>query len=189
MLEYVARTAPRESFRHSLGDDASEVARLVPELRSIYRDIPTPIQLPPEQQRRFLFNAFRSYVERASRVTPLIIVFEDLHWADEPTLLLLQHVSQIVSTTPVFVICTYRDVGLEATRPFAGALETLVRHKLAARMPLRRLPLGGVKGMLAALGGQAPPAPLVEAVFAETDGNPFFVEEVFHYLAEEGKLF
>ena len=70
-----------------------------------------------------------------------------------------------------------------------GALETLVRHKQAARLLLRRLPLSGVKGMLAALGGQPPPAPLVHAIFEETDGNPFFVEEVFRYLSEEGKLF
>jgi len=189
MLEYIARMAPREGFRHSLGDDASEVARLMPELRTLYPDIPPPIQLPPEQQRRFLFNAFRSYVERASRVTPVVVVFEDLHWADEPTLLLLQHFSQIISTSPVLVICTYRDVDLEATRPFAGALETLLRHKMATRLPLRRLSLGGVRGMLAALAGQSPPAPLVNAIFEETDGNPFFVEEVFRYLAEEGKLF
>ncbi len=189
MLEYIARMAPREGFRHSLGDDAPEVARLMPELRTIYPDIPPATQLPPEQQRRFLFNAFRSYVERAARVTPVVVVFEDLHWADEPTLLLLQHQAQTISTTPMLVICTYRDVGLDATRPFAGALETLVRHKLAARLPLRRLPLGGVKDMLTALGGQSPPTPLVNAIFEETDGNPFFVEEVFRYLAEEGKIF
>jgi DNA-binding winged helix-turn-helix (wHTH) protein/tetratricopeptide (TPR) repeat protein len=189
ILEYTSRMAPREGFRLTLGDDAPEVARLVPELRNIYPDIPPAIQLPPEQQRRFLFNAIRSYVERAARLTPFVVVFEDMHWADEPTLLLLQHHAQTISTSPVLVICTYRDVGLEATRPFAAALETLVRHKQAARLPLRRLPLGGVKGMLAALGGQAPPAPLVETIFEETDGNPFFVEEVFRYLAEEGKLF
>jgi tetratricopeptide (TPR) repeat protein len=189
ILEYTARMAPREGFRHSLGDDAPEVARLVPELGTIYPDIPPAIQLPPEQQRRFLFNAFRSYLERDCRVTPLVVVFEDLHWADEPTLLLLQHLAQTISTMPILAICTYRDVGLEATRPFAGSLETLVRHKLAKRLPLRRLPLGGVKGMLAALGGQSPPAPLVCAIFEETDGNPFFVEEVFRYLTEEGKLF
>jgi DNA-binding winged helix-turn-helix (wHTH) protein/tetratricopeptide (TPR) repeat protein len=189
VLEYISRMAPREGFRQSLGDDAPEVARLMPELRTIYPDIPLAAQLPPEQQRRSLFNAFRSYVERASRVTPVVVVFEDLHWADEPTLLLLQHLAQTISTAPMFMVCTYRDAGLDATRPFAGALETLVRHKQAARLLLRRLPLSGVKGMLAALGGQPPPEPLVHAIFEETDGNPFFVEEVFRYLSEEGKLF
>ena len=189
MLEYIARMAPRESLRHSLGDDAPEVARLMPELRNMYPDIPPAIQLPPEQQRRFLFNAFRSYVERAARVMPVVVVFEDLHWADEPTLLLLQHHAQTLSTTPMLVLCTYRDVELEATRPFAKTLETLVRQKQATRMPLRRLPQAGVKSMLAALSGQTPPPSLARVIFEETEGNPFFVEEVFRHLAEEGKLF
>jgi serine/threonine protein kinase/tetratricopeptide (TPR) repeat protein len=189
MLEYIKRVAPREGLRYSLGDHAPEVARLMPELRTMYPDIPPAIQLPPEQQRRFLFNAFRSFVERAASVTPLVVVFEDLHWADEPTLHLLQHHAQTLSTTPMLAICTYRDLELEVTRPFARTLEALVRERQAVRMPLRRLPQGGVKAMLAALSGQVPPPPLVRAIFDETDGNPFFVEEVFRHLAEEGKLF
>jgi serine/threonine protein kinase/tetratricopeptide (TPR) repeat protein len=189
MLEYITRMAPREGLRFSLGDDAPEVARLMPELRNMYPDIPPALQLPPEQQRRFLFNAFRSYVERAARVTPVVVVLEDLHWADEPTLLLLQHHAQTLPTTPMLVICTYRDVELEVTRPFAKTLETLLREKQAVRMPLRRLRLDGVTNMLAAMSGQSPPATLVRAIFEETEGNPFFVEEVFRHLSEEGKLF
>jgi hypothetical protein len=53
MLEYSARSIPRESFRHAIGDAAPEVAKLIPELRRMYSDIPPPIELPPEQQRRF----------------------------------------------------------------------------------------------------------------------------------------
>jgi len=189
MLESITRRSPRESLRLSLGDEAPEVARLIPELRNMYPDIPPAIQLPPEQQRRFLFNAFRSYVERAARVTPVVVVFEDLHWADEPTLLLLQHHAQTLSTTPMLVICTYRDAELDASRPFAATLETLVRKKQATRMPLRHLPADGVSDMLAVMSGQAPPPSLVRVIFEETEGNPFFVEEVFRHLSEEGKLF
>ncbi len=189
MLDYILRMAPRESLRHSLGDHASEVARLFPELREMYPEIPPPIQLPPEQQRRYLFNAFRSFVERAACTTPLVVVFEDLHWADETTLQLLHHHAQSLSTTPMLVICTYRDMELDATHPFARTLETLMRKKLAARLPLRRLPMGEVGEMLAALSGQTPPAFLVHVIFEETEGNPFFVEEVFRHLAEEGRLF
>lgn len=189
VLEYIMRMAPREGLRYSLGDHAPEVARLMPELRNMYPDIPAPVQLPPEQQRRFLFNAFRSFVERAAIVTPLAVVFEDLQWADEPTLHLLQHHAQTLPSTPMLAICTYRDVELGMARPFARTLEALLREHLAVRLHLRRLPQAGVKGMLAALGGEAPPPALVRAIFEETDGNPFFVEEVFRHLAEEGKLF
>src|SRR5262249_40661497 len=189
MLEYGARALPRESFRYALGEAAPEVAKLMPELRRIYADIPAPIELPPEQQRRFLFNAYREFVERAARLTPCIAVFEDLHWADDSTLLLLEHLAKTVSTMPVLLIGTYRDVELDVTRPFAKTLESLLRQKLASRMPLRRLPLVGVEAMLAALSGQARSHSLAKIIFDETEGNPFFVEEVYQHLAEEGKLF
>ena len=189
MLEHTARVAPKETFRLALGDAASEVAKLMPELRRMYPDIPPPIQLPPEQQRRFLFNAYREFIERAAKVTPIVHVFEDLHWADEPTLLLLQHLGPMLSTTPMLVIGTYRDVELDVNRPFAKTLETLLRQKQATRMTLRRLPLGGVGSMLAAMSGQTPPPSLARVVFEQTEGNPFFVEEVFRHLSEEGRLF
>ena len=124
----------------ALGDSAPEVAKLLPELRRIFPDILPPIELPPEQQRRFLFNAYRDFVDRSCRVSPVAVVLEDLHWADEPTLLLLQHLVQTVATMPILIIGTYRDVELEVTRPFVKTLETLLRQQLATRITLRRLP-------------------------------------------------
>jgi predicted ATPase/serine/threonine protein kinase len=189
MLEHTARVAPKEGFRLALGDAASEIAKLMPELRQMYLDIPAAIQLPPEQQRRYLFNAYRAYIERGAKSTPVILVFEDLHWADEPTLLLLQHVAQTLSTTPLLVIGTHREAEAEVTRPFAKTLETLLRQKRATRISLRRLAVEGVESLLMAMSGQQPPPSLARVVFEETEGNPFFVEEVFRHLSEEGRLF
>ena len=189
MLEYTARAAPRESFRHTLGDAAPEVAKLMPELRRIYSNIPPPIELPPEQQRRFLFNAYREFVERAARVTPIVAVFEDLHWADEPTLLLFKHLAQGAATMPMLMIGTYRDLELDVNRPFAEMLENLIREKLATRMSLRRLGLPDVQAILGALSGKVSPASFARIAFDATEGNPFFVEEVFRHLSEEGRLF
>jgi tetratricopeptide (TPR) repeat protein len=189
MLEYAGRALPRDAFRFMLGDSAPEVARLMPELRRMFPEIPPPIELPPELQRRFMFNAYREFVGRGARATAFVAVFEDLHWADEPTVLLLQHLAQTFSTLPALMVGTYRDVELDVARPFARTLDTLLREKLATRIPLRRLPVGGVEAMLGALSGQAPPASLVRIVFDETEGNPFFVEEVFRHLADEGRLF
>jgi tetratricopeptide (TPR) repeat protein len=113
----------------------------------------------------------------------------NLQWADEPTLLLLQHLAQAVAGLPMLMIGTYRDVDLKAGRPCARMLESLTRQKLGMRILLRRLPVAGVEQMLAALSLQQPPRSLARVVFEETEGNPFFVEEVFRHLAEEGKLF
>lgn len=189
VLEQVVQLAPHAPLRVGLGDDAPEIAKLLPELRNIYPELPPAIQLPPEQQRRFLFNAVRSWMQRSVKVTPAVVVYEDLHWADEPTLLLLQHIAQTLPTMGMLIICTYRDVELDVNRPFARTLETLLRQKQATRMALRRLPVSGVEAMLAAMSGQKPPPSLARVVFAETEGNPYFVEEVFRHLAEEGKLF
>ncbi|MEE9285802.1 MAG: tetratricopeptide repeat protein, partial [Dehalococcoidia bacterium] len=90
---------------------------------------------------------------------------------------------------PVLIIGTYRDVELDVARPLAQTLEELLRQRLAHRIALRRLPQDSVSAMLRALSGQEPPKPLVDAVYSETEGNPFFVEEVFQHLAEEGRLF
>ena len=62
MLEHTARVTPREAFRRTLGDSAPEVAKLMPELRLMYSDIPPALELPPEQQRRWMFNAYREFI-------------------------------------------------------------------------------------------------------------------------------
>ena len=189
MLEAAARIIPPPALRETLGDAAPEVAKLMPELRRLFPDIPPPLELPPEQERHYLFNSVREFLARAARAQPLLLLLDDLHWADDSTLLLLQHIAQQLREVPVLILGTYRDVELDVGRPLARALEGLLRQRLAHRIALRRLPQDDVAAMLRALSGQEPPAPLVQAVYAETEGNPFFVEEVFEHLAEEGKLF
>src|SRR5688572_17242840 len=190
MLEYSARVVPPAALKHALGDSAAEVAKLMPELRQMFPDIPPALDVPAEQQRRLLFNAYRDFVERSCRMAPIVTVLEDLHWADDSSLQLLMHLAPALSSWPLLVIGTYRDVELDVTRPFAKVLETLVRQRLASRMALRRLPAEGVSELLSVMsGGRAAPASLSRIIFNETEGNPFFVEEVFQHLKEEGRLF
>jgi len=188
-LEHAVRVVPHAALREAMGEAAPEVARLMPELRRVFPDIPAPIELPPEQQRRYLFNGFLEFVERSSRVQPTVLLLDDLHWADESTLLLLQHIAQRLRTIPLLIVGTYRDVDLDVALPFAKVLEVLLRKRLAHRLTLRRLSEEGLAEMLEALAGQAPPSSLVAAIYHETEGNPFFVEEVFQHLSDEGKLF
>ncbi|MEE9284316.1 MAG: AAA family ATPase, partial [Dehalococcoidia bacterium] len=189
MVEAGARLFPPETFRDALGESAPEVAKLMPELHRIFPDIPSPPELPPEQERRYLFNGMREFIARTGRTQALLLVLDDLHWADDSTLLLLQHIAQQLHEMPVLILGTYRNVELDVARPLARTLEELLRQRLAHRIALRRLPQDAVSAMLRALSGQEPPKPLVDAVYGETEGNPFFVEEVFQHLAEEGKLF
>jgi class 3 adenylate cyclase/tetratricopeptide (TPR) repeat protein len=189
ILEAAARVVPPEALRETLGDAAPEVAKLMPELRHLFPDIPPPLELPPEQERRYLFNCMLEFIQRSGRAQPLLLILEDLHWGDDSTLLLLQHIAQRLSEMPVLLLGTYRDVELDVARPLARALRDLTRQRLAHDLTLKRLPEAEVSAMLRALSGQEPPAPLVRAIYRETEGNPFFVEEVYKHLSEEGNLF
>ena len=175
-------------LRETLGDAAPEVARLVPELRRLFPDIPPPLELPPEQQRHHHCRNVAEFLERVSRASSTVLLLDDLQWADTAPLLLLQHLAPLLGRLPVLVLGTYRNVELEVNRPFAATLETLNRKRLAQRLHLQRLPESGVASMLAALGGPLPPTALVAGIYRETEGNPFFVEEVFQHLHEEGSL-
>lgn len=189
LLEGASREVDPKTFRAALGDAAGEVAKVMPQLRHMFDDVPAPLELPPEQERRYLFNSIRDFVVRAAAQRPLVVLLDDLQWADESSLLLLQHVAQTLEEIPVLILGTYPDVELDVHRPLATALETLVRRRQAHRMVLRRLSAEGVAAMLTKLKGEPPPAELVQAIYRETDGNPFFVEEVFRHLSEEGLLF
>lgn len=189
IVETARALSTPDAFRQTLGDSAAEVARVVPELRRIYPDIPAPLELPPEQERHYLLNSLRAFVERSAQNTPLLVVIDDLHWSDESSLLLLRHIAERVSEVSVLMIGTYRDVELDVRRPLAGALEDLLRRRLAQRVSLKRLPEEGVESMLQVLSLQEPPPSLVKVIYEETEGNPFFIEEVYRHLVEEGKLF
>jgi hypothetical protein len=147
------------------------------------------MDMPPEQQRQYFFSRYREFNERAARANPIVALVDDLHWADEASLLLLANLATYVDTIPILIIGTYRDVDLEVNRPFARTLEDLTRQRRAHRITLRRLSKESTGDLLQALAGSTPPAGLVTLLHHETEGNPFFVEEVFRHLSEEGRLF
>jgi predicted ATPase/class 3 adenylate cyclase len=188
-LEEAARRASPEAFRQALGENASEIAKLMPELRVRYADIPEPVSLPPEQERRYLLHGIAEFIERNARATPLMLVFEDLHWADESTMLLVRLLAQRVAQVPVFAVGTYRHTDLKPGGPLAAALPELLRQRLAEEILLGRLTQEGVASLLEGRAASRPPAQLVAVIYAETEGNPFFVEEVFRHLHAAGKLF
>ena len=189
ILEQMVREIPADVLREALGDAAPDLVRLAPEIHRVVDDIPPPAELTPEQQRRVLFNAVLDLFRRLGARQPVVLLLDDLHWADEATLGLLQHVAPHLAGIRLLAVGTYRDVELDVGKPFEKAMAVLVRQKQAERLRLRRLPREAVAELLTALGGSEPPRTLVQVVFHETEGNPFFVGEVFQHLSEEGKLF
>jgi tetratricopeptide (TPR) repeat protein len=185
MLAQAART---DDFRRALGENAAELAQIAPSLRRVFPDIPQPMELPPAQKRRYLFQSFSEALGRAAQSRSQLGILEDLQWADESTLALLIHLANRVAQLPVVIIGTYRDGYSEQNSALVRTLEELIR------MGIRPLKLGGlsrdsVEQMLGGLSNQQAPDRLVNLIFEESQGYPFFVEEVYRHLAEEGKVF
>src|SRR6202011_5784703 len=124
----------------------------------------------------------------AARTRARLFVLEDLHWADESTLALLIHLANRIAQLPVVIVGTYRSGYSDSNPALVRTLEELIR------MGVRPQKLGGlskdaVAQMLYVLSQRQAPANLVSLIFEESQGYPFFVEEVYRHLVEEGKLF
>jgi tetratricopeptide (TPR) repeat protein len=184
----LAQASSVEQFRTMAADDAAELARIAPALRRVFPELLAPAELPTQQQRRRLFQGLFDFIARISRNQPLLLLVDDIHWADESTLAMLNFLARRVEHVPVLVVANYRDEGLDATRPLNRTLEELIRLGIDP-IKLAGLPRESVTEMLASLSRRQPPDHLVTLIFEETQGNPFFVEEVFNHLVEEGKLY
>jgi DNA-binding CsgD family transcriptional regulator len=190
-LQQYSRTCSSTELRGQLGEFGPEIALLLPELRRRFPDLPEAAPIDPDSQRYLLFEGVSSLLRSIARgpAAGLLLCLEDIHWADASTLLLLEHVARQPATAPLLIIASYRDTELEVGRPLAHTLENLTRQELSQRIDLRRLSKEEVAALLAARGQSSPPASLLQSVFAETEGNPFFVQEVLEYLAGSGRLF
>ncbi|HVD81341.1 MAG TPA: AAA family ATPase [Propionibacteriaceae bacterium] len=176
------------ALRQSLGDVAAEIARIAPALRRVFPDIPPPVELPPELARRYVWNSLGEFMGRAAEGQPLLLVLEDLHWADESTVLLTEYLAPLLPEMSLLVLGTYRDIEVDLDHPLARVIGQLARRYLVERVSLRRLSYDGVRAILQALAGQVAPEQLVRLIDRETEGNPFFIEEVYLHLVESGVL-
>jgi class 3 adenylate cyclase/tetratricopeptide (TPR) repeat protein len=185
-----AINSPRSSvaLREALGDLAPEIARIAPALRRAFPEIPPAVELPAELARRYVWNSFGEFMGRAAQRQPLLLVLEDLHWAGESTLLLTEYLAPLLPDMPVLVLGTYRDDEVDLQHLLARVIGQLGRRHLVEQVSLRRLSFDGVRAMLQALAGQPAPEQLARVIDRETEGNPFFVEEVYLHLVESGVL-
>src|ERR1700737_4952756 len=184
----LAQAASLDDFRRQMGDNAGELAQLAPSLRRVFPDIPQPMELPPAQKRRYLFQSFSDALGRAARTRSYLYILEDLHWADESSLALLIHLANRVTQLPVVIIGTYRDGYSDNNQALVITQEELIW------LDIRPLKLGGLSKdagaqMLHGLSQRHVPESLVSAIFDESQGNPFFVEELYRHLLEDGKPF
>ena len=177
---YIAATSPAV-LRAQLGAHGAELARLVPGLARRVPDL-EPAGDDSEGERFRLFEAAGTLLANASRAWPVVLVLEDLHWMDKPTALMLTHVVRSLQAERVLIVGTYRDT--DVGEPLAGALADLRRERALERLRLGSLHRGEVATMISVWLGRAPPTHFAHAVHRETEGNPFFIEEVLRHLLD-----
>ncbi len=187
MRTYVLAREP-DGLRKDLGSGAIEVARIVSEVRERVGIEPTPSTGDAEEERWRLFQAVAGFLRNAATVHPIVVVLEDLHWADRGTLDLLLHVARNLQGARLVIIGTYRDVEVDRSHPLSAALAELRRIGSFSRVLLRGLTADEVQRMMGGITGQEVRWSFAEAVHRQTEGNPLFVQEVLRYLVEEGLI-
>jgi class 3 adenylate cyclase len=190
-LSAYARTLDPRTLRSQLGAAAPDLAQLVPDIQAALPDLPAPAPTEPEQARFRLFGGVAAFLIGVASVRPLLLVLDDLHWADKPSLLLLQFLVRQLGTARLLVLGTYRDTELDRTHPLADVRTSLRRDAAVERVALRGLSSPEVMTLLEARAGHALDAPgraLAAALQRETEGNPFFVQETLRHLADTGGI-
>jgi ABC-type oligopeptide transport system substrate-binding subunit len=161
---------------------------LAPELRVRYPDVPPDPPLDPQAEQQRLFESLLVFFTGLSEGAPLLLVLEDAHWADSGTLSLLRHLARHTRQGRVMIVATYREVELDEARPLHEVLLDLQRERLATRLKLPRLDREGTEELLAVLFDEEITPEFLEGIYRETEGNPFFIEEVCKALVESGTL-
>ena len=182
------RSCEVDGLRQALGPGAPALARIVPEIRAILPNAPSAPPLSPTEERLRLYEALTQFLLAIASHNPVLLVLDDLHWADRDSLGLLHSLARFVPRSRLLVVGAYRDEELARGHPLTELLAGLHRDAVYQHVVVRGLTKEEVGEYLAHWAGQALPVGLVEAIYAQTDGNPFYVREVFRHLLDERKI-
>ncbi len=186
-LDQLVRSTDAAMLRAALGSEGGELARLLPDLAQRVGGLPAPVAADPDTERHRLHSAVADLLAAVGRRAPLVVVIEDGHWADTPTLLLLRHLARSASDARALVITTFRDTDAEVPEALSAALVDLRRSEGVVRLRLGGLSAEEISEFVrsAVARDLGPVLPEVARVLSElTGGNPFLVTELWRTLLE-----
>jgi tetratricopeptide (TPR) repeat protein len=190
VVRTVAEGCDDRTLTSWLGSGSAFVAQIAPDVAGrLGPPAATPVpSIESDAARFYLFDATAGFLKKAAAAQPLVLVFDDLHAADEPSLLLLRYLARDLRGARLLVVGTYRDVDAGRTPGLGDALGELVREgQLTTLRGLARADVTDLIGeLVGGVGG--PSAALVQAVHETTEGNPLFVREAVRLLASAGRL-
>ncbi len=169
-----------------LGAGAADVAQMSPSLRNTLGGIETLPSLDPGQARARFFDSVVAFLGAAAARKPLVVLFEDLHWADRASLLLLETVAHEVRGAPIVWVLTYRDIEVDGDDRLAQLLVTLRRALPFEEVRLDRLSARDTAELLRSVLDRHAATDTVAALAELSEGNPLFTLELARHVAEEG---
>jgi tetratricopeptide (TPR) repeat protein len=187
-LRSYVRDLDAETLRAQVGRGAVDLAQLLPEARDVIPGSSRSATLDPETARFRLFDAVAEFLRNAGQAQPLILVLDDLHAADTPSLLLLEFLAAEIADARLLLVGAYRDVDPTLRDPLSSTIAELGRLPVTRMLALSGLDWSEVTSFIGRTSGVAPDEALVTALYEETEGNPLFLGEVVRLLLSEGKL-
>ena len=187
LTDWIRRTTADEA-RTVLGPEAPILARLVPGIRTTLPEVEEPLPVPAEQETHRLHDALSQVLFRLGEARAVVLVLDDLHWADPATVGMLRALARRAAGHPLLVVGTYRDTDLDRTHPLAEAIPDLRREAEPTRISLDGLTSEAVHELLRRLADHEVSEAFAELLTRHTDGNPFFLREMLLHLTAEGKL-
>ncbi|MDX6679266.1 MAG: hypothetical protein QOE31_3318, partial [Solirubrobacteraceae bacterium] len=187
-LRHYVCNCPPQGLAQRLGHASGELRRILPELPDRFPALAQPLPGDPEGSRSRLFEAVAGLLCDAALETPLVVVLDDLHWADKATLLLLKYLVRHPCDGQLMVLATYRDTELDRDHPLRATLVELGREHALQRYALTPLDAAAVSELVDDHVGAATSTELGRMVYEQTEGNAFFVVEVLRHLKESGAI-
>ena len=188
VLSAAVASSTAKALQEGAGRHGPLLATLVPGLRQKVRGMSAAHEVATDKVREQLFKSVHSLLAAVQGNKPLLVVLEDLQWADEGTVLLLRDLAERLGGSRIVVVGTYWDSELDSGKPFATALSRLLRRRRAQRITLSRLTDHDVERIVAGI-AEAPLTPVqLVGIQAATEGNPLFVEHSLLYMAESENM-
>jgi len=178
-----------QTLRQAVTEGSSVLAPLAPELKAKLPDLPEPPPVAAEAEAYCLFQEVTEFLKNASTSAPLLLVLEDLQWADKGSCSLLQHLARRLAGARLLVAISCREAELEPSHPLREALPHLRRESGFWELPLKGLRESEVRELITLLAEHEVPRALVLGLHQETEGNPFFIQETLKHLIETEVLY
>lgn len=187
-LGHYIRMAELDELRAYTGASAAILAALLPELQVRLGKLPTSFQLPPEQARLRLYEAIAALVAAIASEQPLLLLLDDLHWTDPATLDLLCYIAAHERDARLAIVGAYREGEATHQQAFERMLATLHRLRIVTLVALGALATGDVTRLAQSyLGGALEPS-ASRLLYLQSEGNPFFAEELLQSWIESEHL-